>query len=114
MDKRRGERQFPEDGKVMQLDCDNDTFLFQVKPIGPTCHKGTDTCWAEKNDVKPMDSLSTLEETIANRKENSSSREKLCGHSMFGKGINKIAQKVGEEAIEMVIESKDNNDDTVS
>lgn len=90
------------------LDCDNDTFLFQVKPIGPTCHKGTDTCWAEKNS-KTYGFISTLEETIANRKENSS-QEKSYVASMFGKGINKIAQKVGEEAIEMVIESKDNND----
>ncbi|HKX86267.1 MAG TPA: bifunctional phosphoribosyl-AMP cyclohydrolase/phosphoribosyl-ATP diphosphatase HisIE [Flavobacterium sp.] len=90
------------------LDCDNDTFLFQVKPMGPTCHKGADTCWAEKNS-KTYGFISNLEETIASRKENST-LEKSYVASMFGKGINKIAQKVGEEAVEMVIESKDNND----
>ncbi|MFC7772734.1 bifunctional phosphoribosyl-AMP cyclohydrolase/phosphoribosyl-ATP diphosphatase HisIE [Flavobacterium sp. GCM10027622] len=95
--------------KSYQLDCDQDTFLFQVKPVGPTCHKGTDTCWAEKNDAN-YGFLSNLEATIANRKENSTS-DKSYVATLFEKGINKIAQKVGEEAIEVVIEAKDNNDD---
>jgi len=90
-------------------DCDNDTLLIQVKPEGPTCHKGTDTCWAEEN--KPdYGFLSHLEDTIKIRRENADS-EKSYVASLFEKGINKIAQKVGEEAVEVVIEAKDNNDD---
>ena len=90
-------------------DCDNDTLLIQVKPEGPTCHKGTDTCWAEEN--KPdYGFLSHLEDTIKIRRENADS-EKSYVASLFEKGINKIAQKVGEEAVEVVIEAKDDNDD---
>ena len=90
-------------------DCDNDTLLIQVKPEGPTCHKGTDTCWAEEN--KPdYGFLSHLEDTIKMRRENADS-EKSYVASLFEKGINKIAQKVGEEAVEVVIEAKDDNDD---
>ena len=90
-------------------DCDNDTLLIQVKPEGPTCHKGTDTCWAEEN--KPdYGFISQLEDTIKIRRENADS-EKSYIASLFEKGINKIAQKVGEEAVEGVIEAKDNNDD---
>jgi len=89
-------------------DCDNDTLLIQVKPQGPTCHKGTDTCWAEEN--KPdYGFLSHLEDTIKIRRENADS-EKSYVASLFEKGINKIAQKVGEEAVEVVIEAKDDND----
>lgn len=89
-------------------DCDNDTLLIQVKPEGPTCHKGTDTCWAEEN--KPdYGFISHLEDTIKMRRENADS-EKSYVASLFEKGINKIAQKVGEEAVEVVIEAKDNND----
>jgi len=89
-------------------DCDNDTLLIQVKPEGPTCHKGTDTCWAEEN--KPdYGFISRLEDTIKMRRENADS-EKSYVASLFEKGINKIAQKVGEEAVEVVIEAKDDND----
>ena len=90
-------------------DCDNDTLLIQVKPEGPTCHKGTDTCWAEKNNTD-YGFISNLENTIKSRRENADS-EKSYVASLFELGINKIAQKVGEEAIEVVIEAKDDNDD---
>ncbi|GGE07467.1 bifunctional phosphoribosyl-AMP cyclohydrolase/phosphoribosyl-ATP diphosphatase HisIE [Psychroflexus salis] len=94
--------------KDIQLDCDQDTFLVQVKPIGPTCHKGTDTCWGEKNETN-FGFLSKLENTIEQRR-NSASKESYVA-DLFEKGINKIAQKVGEEAVEVVIEAKDNQDD---
>ena len=90
-------------------DCDNDTLLLQVNPVGPTCHKGTDTCWQEDNNPN-YGFISKLEATIKERKENATS-EKSYVASLFEKGINKIAQKVGEEAVEVVIEAKDNNDD---
>jgi phosphoribosyl-ATP pyrophosphohydrolase/phosphoribosyl-AMP cyclohydrolase len=90
-------------------DCDNDTLLIQVKPEGPTCHKGTDTCWADENKAD-YGFISDLEETIQLRRENADS-EKSYVASLFKLGINKIAQKVGEEAIEVVIEAKDDNDD---
>ena len=90
-------------------DCDNDTLLIQVKPEGPTCHKGTDTCWAEENKMD-YGFISSLENTIKIRRENADS-EKSYVASLFKLGINKIAQKVGEEAIEVVIEAKDDNDD---
>ena len=90
-------------------DCDNDTLLIQVKPEGPTCHKGTDTCWADENKYE-YGFLTTLEDTIQLRKENADS-EKSYVASLFKLGMNKIAQKVGEEAIEVVIEAKDDNDD---
>lgn len=90
-------------------DCDNDTLLIQVNPVGPTCHTGSDTCWQEDN-VSNYGFLSKLENTIQERKENATS-EKSYVASLFEKGINKIAQKVGEEAVEVVIEAKDNNDD---
>ena len=88
-------------------DCDQDTLLITVKPQGPTCHKGTDTCWAESNDSQ-FGFLSTLEEVITSRKNNPSDASYVA--SLFTKGINKIAQKVGEEAVEVVIEAKDNNE----
>ena len=94
---------------AIKNDCDNDTLLIQVKPEGSTCHKGTDTCWAEENK-KDYGFISDLENTIKIRKENTDS-EKSYVASLFKLGINKIAQKVGEEAIEVVIESKDDNDD---
>lgn len=90
-------------------DCDNDTLLIQVKPQGPTCHTGSDTCWQESNNQE-YGFLSKLEKTIKSRRENADS-EKSYVASLFEKGINKIAQKVGEEAVEVVIEAKDNNDD---
>ena len=90
-------------------DCDNDTLLIQVRPVGPTCHNGTDTCWAEDN--QPIYGfISTLEQTIKTRRDNADA-EKSYVASLFEKGINKIAQKVGEEAVEVVIEAKDNNDE---
>ena len=88
-------------------DCDNDTLLIQVKPEGPTCHTGSDTCWQESNNQE-YGFLSKLENTIKTRRENADS-EKSYVASLFEKGINKIAQKVGEEAVEVVIEAKDNN-----
>lgn len=90
-------------------DCDNDTLLIQVQPVGPTCHKGTDTCWAEENQPN-YGFISTLEQTIKTRRDNADA-EKSYVASLFEKGINKIAQKVGEEAVEVVIEAKDDNDD---
>ena len=89
-------------------DCDNDTLLIQVKPDGPICHKGTDTCWAGENK-QDYGFISNLENTIQLRRENADS-EKSYVASLFKLGINKIAQKVGEEAIEVVIEAKDDND----
>ncbi len=90
-------------------DCDADALLIQAKPNGPTCHTGSDNCWQESNN-QSYGFISTLEETIQIRRENADS-EKSYVASLFEKGINKIAQKVGEEAIEVVIEAKDNNDD---
>jgi phosphoribosyl-ATP pyrophosphohydrolase/phosphoribosyl-AMP cyclohydrolase len=93
----------------IQLDCDNDTFLVKVKPVGPTCHTGSDTCWQDTNN-QDYGFISELENTIQLRKENASFETSYVA-SLFEKGINKIAQKVGEEAIEVVIEAKDTNDD---
>ncbi|KLT70371.1 bifunctional phosphoribosyl-AMP cyclohydrolase/phosphoribosyl-ATP diphosphatase HisIE [Flavobacterium sp. ABG] len=90
-------------------DCDGDTLLIQAKPVGPTCHTGADTCWQEENK-ESYGFISNLEETIKVRRENADS-EKSYVASLFEKGINKIAQKVGEEAVEVVIEAKDDNDD---
>ena len=92
----------------MKIDCDNDTLLVQVQPEGPTCHKGFDTCWQESN-TENYGFLSKLESTIKSRRENSLS-DKSYVASLFELGINKIAQKVGEEAVEVIIEAKDNND----
>jgi len=93
----------------LKEDCDNDTLLIQVNPHGPTCHKGSDTCWGEEN-ASNRDFLSILEDIIQERKENQKD-EKSYVASLFRDGINKIAQKVGEEAVEVIIEAKDNNDD---
>ncbi|AXG71234.1 phosphoribosyl-AMP cyclohydrolase [Kordia sp. SMS9] len=93
----------------IQNDCDQDTLLIKVKPVGPTCHKGSDTCWDEENNMT-FGFLSHLEDTIQHRKENKND-EKSYVASLFRKGMNKIAQKVGEEAVEVVIEAKDDNDD---
>lgn len=102
-----------ESGNFLELvsikeDCDQDTLLIQVKPKGPTCHKGSDTCWDSKNESS-FGFLSELEATIKSRKENNSEESYVA--SLFRKGINKIAQKVGEEAIETVIEAKDDNEE---
>lgn len=92
--------------KEILEDCDNDTILIKALPIGPTCHTGTVSCFGKANDSF---SLQELEKVIIDRKNNPT--EKSYTSSLFDKGINKIAQKVGEEAIEIVIEAKDNNDD---
>ena len=91
----------------IQEDCDQDTLLIQVNPSGPVCHTGSDTCFNEKNES--ADFLSYLEKIIWDRKTNPSSTSYTS--SLFQKGINKIAQKVGEEAVELVIEAKDDNKD---
>ena len=93
----------------IQNDCDGDTLLISVNPVGPTCHKGSDTCWNDENTAN-FGFLSQLESVIEERRTSSDSSESYVA-SLFEKGINKIAQKVGEEAIETVIEAKDDNDD---
>jgi phosphoribosyl-ATP pyrophosphohydrolase/phosphoribosyl-AMP cyclohydrolase len=90
----------------MQVDCDNDTLLVLVHPQGPTCHKGTDTCWNGDNRAH-FGFLSTLQSTIAGRHANPD--PKSYTSQLFAKGMNKVAQKVGEEAVELVIEAKDDN-----
>jgi phosphoribosyl-ATP pyrophosphohydrolase/phosphoribosyl-AMP cyclohydrolase len=90
----------------VKADCDNDTILIKVKPDGPVCHTGSDTCFDEKNVNK--DFLSYLEQIIQSRKEEGP--ENSYVNSLFKKGINKIAQKVGEEAVELVIEAKDDSE----
>ncbi|KJD32884.1 phosphoribosyl-ATP pyrophosphatase [Tamlana nanhaiensis] len=90
-------------------DCDNDSLLIQVNPVGPTCHTGTDTCWKEKN-TSNFGFFSTLETVIAERVANKDTAKSYVA-SLFSKGINKVAQKVGEEAVETVIEAMDNNDE---
>lgn len=92
----------------LKLDCDNDTLLITVQPVGPTCHKGTATCWGEENQSN-FGFLSTLEDIIKDRKDNPENQDSYVA-SLFRKGINKVAQKVGEEAVEVVIEAKDNDD----
>ncbi|TVZ59658.1 phosphoribosyl-ATP pyrophosphatase /phosphoribosyl-AMP cyclohydrolase [Flavobacteriaceae bacterium MAR_2010_105] len=93
----------------IKLDCDNDTLLIQVNPKGPTCHKGTDTCWNESN-TETFGFISYLEHIIKDRRDNFSPEESYVS-SLFAKGINKVAQKVGEEAVEVIIEAKDSNDE---
>lgn len=90
----------------VKLDCDQDTILLKVKPKGPVCHTGTDTCFKEENQP-PF--LSVLEGIIADRKANPVESSYVSG--LFAKGMNKIAQKVGEEAVELVIEAKDQDND---
>ena len=90
-------------------DCDEDTLLIKVNPDGPTCHTGADTCWNEVNNPGQAGWLNHLKAVIKDRKNNPS--EKSYTASLFEKGTNKIAQKVGEEAVELVIEAMDSNDD---
>lgn len=90
---------------AVKLDCDNDTLLITANPVGPVCHTGADTCWNEAN--APADFLHQLEAVIQLRRTQGSEHSYV--KSLFDKGINKIAQKVGEEAVEMVIEAKDVN-----
>ena len=95
--------------KVVSLkeDCDKDTVLIKVNPVGPVCHKGDDTCFEDSNVSD--DFISALEDIILDRKINPSDSSYVS--SLFKKGTNKIAQKVGEEAVELVIEAKDDDDD---
>ncbi|HSJ68272.1 MAG TPA: bifunctional phosphoribosyl-AMP cyclohydrolase/phosphoribosyl-ATP diphosphatase HisIE [Anditalea sp.] len=92
----------------MELDCDQDTLLVRVKPVGPVCHKGDDTCFGETNDSKTA-FIDHLRGIIKERKNSPSSKSYTS--SLFASGINKVAQKVGEEAVEIVIEAKDDNKD---
>jgi phosphoribosyl-ATP pyrophosphohydrolase/phosphoribosyl-AMP cyclohydrolase len=94
--------------KEILVDCDGDTLLIKVRPAGPTCHTGADTCFDEVNQGKGL-FLNYLQGIIRDRKQNPT--EKSYTSSLFKKGVNKIAQKVGEEAVELVIEAKDSNDD---
>lgn len=93
--------------KSIAIDCDNDTLLIKVNPLGPVCHTGADTCWSERNHDE--DFLFYLEDIINLRRK--AAPENSYVASLFAKGINKIAQKVGEEAVEVVIEAKDKNDE---
>ena len=93
----------------IKLDCDNDTFLISVNPTGPTCHNGSDTCWNQTNS-ESFGFISDLERIIELRKEDVNNQNSYIT-SLFNSGINKIAQKVGEEAVEVIIEAKDNNDE---
>jgi len=87
----------------IKTDCDNDTLLVRAIPDGPTCHKGTDTCWGETNDQNPLLFLTELQDFINRRHEEMP--EGSYTTSLFKDGINRIAQKVGEEALETVIEA---------
>ena len=93
--------------KQILTDCDNDSLLIRVEPLGPVCHTGADTCWSEKNHTDNF--LLYLEEIIALRRN--SHDENSYVYKLFNKGLNKIAQKVGEEAVELIIEAKDVNKD---
>ena len=95
-------------GNVLHLvsiksDCDSDTLLVRVHPEGPTCHKGTDTCWGESNETEPLQFLSELQDFIERRHEEMP--EGSYTTSLFRDGLNRMAQKVGEEALEAVIEA---------
>lgn len=92
--------------KEILIDCDNDTLLIKANPAGPVCHTGADTCFKENNQAF---TLAKLEQIITSRKENP--LDSSYTSSLFTKGMNKIAQKVGEEAVELIIESKDDNTD---
>ena len=93
--------------KSITPDCDNDTLLIKAHPVGPVCHTGADTCWSEKNHA--ADFIYYLEDIINLRRQVAPDASYVAG--LFAKGINKIAQKVGEEAVELVIEAKDNNEE---
>ena len=95
--------------KDMKVDCDKDALLVTAVPAGPTCHLGTDNCWGDMNE-KNFGFITRLEEIIADRQENKNTQTSYVA-SLFEKGINKIAQKLGEEAVETVIEAKDDNEE---
>ena len=92
--------------KQVAIDCDNDTLLIKAQPLGPVCHTGADTCWNEMN--RKEDFLSYLEDVIETRKK--SDDESSYVRHIFQQGINKIAQKVGEESVELILEAKDNDE----
>lgn len=92
----------------MALDCDQDTLLIQASPVGPVCHKGTATCWGNENNLEGLGFIAHLEDVIDQRRNAITDSSYVA--SLFAKGINKIAQKVGEEAVELVIEAKDENE----
>ncbi len=103
-----------ESGNFLELvnvlnDCDSDSLLVTVNPVGPTCHTGTDTCWKQENK-STYGFFSDLEDTITERISNKDTQKSYVA-SLFSKGINKVAQKVGEEAVETVIEAMDSNDE---
>jgi phosphoribosyl-ATP pyrophosphohydrolase/phosphoribosyl-AMP cyclohydrolase len=91
----------------IKVDCDQDTLLIKAQPQGPTCHTGNATCFENENNPNPM-FLTFLEEVIEQRRVAKDSTSYVA--SLFEKGMNKIAQKVGEEAVELVIEAKDNDE----
>ena len=93
--------------KSIAIDCDNDTILIKAKPKGPTCHTGSTTCF---NEVSNRGFVYELEQTINDRIDLAEDKDSYT-YKLYNKGINKVAQKVGEEAVEVVIEAKDNNDD---
>lgn len=93
--------------KEISQDCDNDTLLIKVEPKGPVCHTGAATCFFEDNQKEPF--LYQLEEVILDRKKNPQKGSYTC--QLLEEGINKIAQKVGEEATELIIEAVDNNNE---
>ena len=91
----------------LQADCDGDTLLIQAQPLGPTCHLGTDTCFGSENTENGIQFLQELQKIIGNRKR--TAPEGSYTASLFASGINRIAQKVGEEAVEVIIEAKESN-----
>ena len=93
----------------IKVDCDNDTLLVRVNPTGPACHLGTDTCWGETNDANPLLFLTELQDFINKRHEEMP--EGSYTTSLFKDGLNRMAQKVGEEALEAVIEAKNGTND---
>lgn len=93
----------------IENDCDNDTLLIKVNPEGPVCHKGTDTCWGESNEKNPLLFLTFLQDFINKRHEEMP--EGSYTTSLFKDGLNRMAQKVGEEALEAVIEAVNGTDE---
>lgn len=93
----------------INIDCDNDALLIKVHPQGPVCHKGTDTCWSESNEYQPIMFLSFIQDFI--EKRHKEMPEGSYTTSLFKEGLNRMAQKVGEEALEMVIEAVNGTDD---
>ena len=93
----------------IKVDCDNDTLLVRVNPTGPACHLGTDTCWGETNDANPLLFLTELQDFI--NKRNEEMPEGSYTTSLFKDGLNRMAQKVGEEALEAVIEATNGTND---